>query len=88
MTLLQKIQHLESYLHQSNESYSDTFKADILLYFNEDFTEENPQFEFLKELQSKEAIEQKVDFLLSQFVIKFDSEQETEDDFIHYYLAQ
>lgn len=88
MTLLQKVQHLENYLHQYNDSYSDNFKADILFYFNQDFTEENSQFEFLKELQSKEAIEQKVDFLLSQFVLKFDSEQETEDDFIYYYLGQ
>ena len=88
MTLLQKVQHLESYLNQSNDSYSDTFKADILCYFDEDFTEENPQFEFLKELSNKVAIEQKVDFLLSQFVLKFNSDQETEDDFIYYYLGQ
>lgn len=88
MTLLQKIQHLENYLKQFKNSYSDNFKADILLYFNEDFTEENSQFAFLKELNSKEAIEQKVDFLLSQFVLKFDDDQESEDDFIHYYLHQ
>jgi len=86
MTHLQKIQHLENYLNQSNESYSDTFKEDILLYFNEDFTEENAQFEFLKELNSPEAIEQKIEFLLSQFVLKFDPESESESDFIHYYL--
>lgn len=88
MTLLQKIQHLENYLKQFKNSYSDNFKGDILCYFNEDFTEENTQFEFLKELNSKEAIEKKVDFLLSQFILKFDLDQETEDDFIHYYLGQ
>ncbi|RAR49886.1 hypothetical protein [Flavobacterium lacus] len=88
MTHLQKIQHLENYLNQSNESYSDTFKEDILLYFNQDFTEENSQFEFLKELGSPEAIEQKIEFLLSQFVLKFDAEQESENDFIYYYLGQ
>lgn len=88
MTPLKKIQHLKKILNQSNDSYSDNFKADILFYFNEDFTEENPQFEFLNELNSKEAIEQKVDFLLSQFVLKFDADQESEDDFIYYYLGQ
>ena len=34
-----------------------------------------------------EAIEQKIAFLLSQFVLKFDAEQETENDFIHYYIG-
>lgn len=63
-------------------------KRRLIISFNEEFTEENPQFKYLKDLNSNEAIEQKVDFLLSQFVLKFDAEQETEDDFIHYYLGQ
>ena len=87
MTRLQKILNLKHLLHQSNNSYSDTFKADILIYFNEDFTEENPQFHFLQNLNSKEAIDKKIEFLLSQFTLKFDSEQETENDFIHHYLG-
>ncbi len=87
MTHLQKIQHLKHILNQSNDSYSDTFKADILIYFDEDFTEENPQFQFLNELNTQEAIEQKTAFLLSQFTLKFDFEQETENDFIHHYLG-
>ena len=31
-----------------------------------DFTEENPQFQFLNELQTQEAIEQKIAFLVAQ----------------------
>lgn len=87
MTHLQKIHHLQKFLNQPHHSYYDDFTADILLYFNDDFSEVNPQFDFLHELNSPEAIEQKIAFLLSQFVLKFDAEQESENDFIHYYIG-
>lgn len=87
MTHLQKIHHLQKFLNQTHHSYYDDFTAAIILYLNYDFTEANPQFTFLHELNSPEAIEQKIDFLLSQFVLKFDAEQETENDFIHYYIG-
>ncbi len=86
MTQLQKINYLELLLNESNDSYADSFKTDILFYFNDDFTEENLQFHFLNQLETKDEIEKKLDFLLSQFVLKFDPVSETEFDFIHYYL--
>ena len=62
MTHFQKIHHLQKFLNQPHHSYYDDFTADILLYFNDDFSEVNPQFAFLHELNSPEAIEQKIEF--------------------------
>jgi hypothetical protein len=87
MTHLQKIQHLENYLSQSDGSFADGFKTDILFYFNNDFTENNQDFHFLNAINTTLEIEQKIDFILSQFVLKFNPESETENDFIHYYLG-
>lgn len=86
MTLLQKINYLKLLLNETDDSYADSFKTDILFYFDDDFSEENLQFHFLNQLEIKDEIEKKLDFLLSQFVLKFDPDIETEFDFIHYYL--
>lgn len=86
MTLLQKINYLKLLLNKPDDSYADSFKTDILFYFNDDFTEGNLQFNFLNQLETKKEIEKKLEFLISQFVLKFDTDSETEFDFIHYYL--
>ncbi|TRX36638.1 hypothetical protein [Flavobacterium restrictum] len=86
MTLHQKIKFLENVLNQPETNYSDIFKADISMFFDEDFSIQNTQFEFLKPLESEEQIQDFIDNLLSHFVLKFDSQSETESDFIHYYL--
>ena len=86
MTLLKKIEYLEQLLNQTEENYADTFKADITMFFYDNFSEENSQLLFLDNLNSKLEIENWVDKLTSRFVMKFDSEFETENDFIYNYL--
>ena len=86
MTLLEKIEYLEQLLHQTEENYADTFKADITMFFDDNFSEENSQLLFLDNLNSKQEIENWVEKLTSRFVMKFDSGFETENDFIYDYL--
>lgn len=86
MTLLKKIEYLEQLLNQTEENYADTFKADIIMFFDDNFSEENSQIQFLDNLSSKQKIKNWVDELTSRFVMKFDSEFETENDFIYNYL--
>ncbi|GEC79393.1 hypothetical protein [Flavobacterium aquatile] len=87
MKLKDKIHHLENYLNKVEQNYADSFKQDILIYFNEDFSEENQQLIFLNNLNTTEEIEALIDNLTSQFVLKFDENQESENDFIHDYLS-
>ena len=86
MTLLKKIEYLEELLHQIEENYADTIKADITMFFDDNFSEENSQLLFLDNLDSKQEIENWIEKLTSRFVMKFDSESETETDFIYDYL--
>lgn len=86
MTLLEKIECLEQLLNQTEENYADTFKADITMFFDDDFSEENLQLLFLGNLNSQQEIENWIEKLTSRFVMKFDSEFETENDFIYDYL--
>lgn len=86
MTFFEKIQCLETYLNLSKDNYADSFKQDIIIYFEDDFIEENKSLGFLKNLKTKEEIINFVNKLTSRFVMKFDSEFETENDFIHDYL--
>ncbi|MFV8338919.1 hypothetical protein ACNQGL_06560 [Flavobacterium sp. LB3P21] len=86
MTLLEKIEYLEQLLNQTEENYADTFKADITMFFDDNFSEENSQLLFLDNLNSKQEIENWIEKLTSRFVMKFDSGFETENDFIYDYL--
>ena len=86
MTRSQKIKVLENYLIRSPENYRDSFKTDIYLFFNEDFTKENPLLSFLDSLNEQSEIESWVDLVTSQIVLKFDEEVETIGDFIGEYL--
>lgn len=86
MIFLQKIHHLENYLNKAEENYADSFKQDIAIYFNEDFSEENQELNFLHTLNTKEEIETFIDNLTSHFVLKFDKSQESENDFFNDYL--
>lgn len=86
MTLNNKIEILKRQLNQSESNYADSFKADIIMYFDEDFSEENEELSFLNKLNSKEEIENFINKLTSRFVMKFDADGESENDFIHDYL--
>ena len=86
MTLLKKIEYIKQLLSQTEENYADTFKADITMFFDDDFSEENSQLQFLDNLSSKQEIENWIEKLTSRFVMKFDSGFETETEFIYDYL--
>ncbi|WP_439553276.1 hypothetical protein [Flavobacterium macrobrachii] len=86
MTLFDKIKYLKELLNEPCQNYSDTFKSDIILFFEDDFTINNIQFHFLKKNISKLEIEDWLNNLLSQFVLKFNPEEETENDFISFFL--
>lgn len=86
MTLPEKNKYLEQLLNQPEDNYADSFKTDIIMFFNDDFSQENSQLLFLENLNSKQEIENWIDKLTSSFVMKFDSEFENENDFIYDYL--
>jgi hypothetical protein len=82
MTQSEKVEILEKHLSQSPENYRDTFKTDLYLFFNEDFTKENPLLDFLHLFENEIEIQAWVDFVTSQIVLKFDEEFEQIGDFI------
>ena len=86
MTHNEKVKILENYLIKEPENYRDSFKTDIYLFFNEDFTDENPLFGFLDSFSEQSEIKGWVDFVTSQIVMKFDEETETIGNFIGEYL--
>lgn len=86
MTLFDKINYLKELLNQPYQNYSDTYKSDIIIFFDDDFTINNSQFHFLKKIISKSEIEDWLNNLLSQFVLKFNPKEETENDFISFFL--
>ncbi len=86
MRLIEKIEYLEQLLNQTEENYADTFKADITMFFDDNFSKVNSQLLFLDNLNSEQEIENWVTKLTSRFVMKFDSGFETENDFIYNYL--
>jgi hypothetical protein len=86
MTLSEKIDYLEQLLNQEEQNYADSFKVDVIIFFEDDFSEKNPQLLFLENLNSKQEIESWISKLTSRFVMKFDLEFQTENDFIYDYL--
>jgi len=54
MNLLQKTQRIQFYLNFTPQNHSDTFKQETIIYFDKDFTLQNPQFYFLKTPKKKE----------------------------------
>ncbi|OAB31468.1 hypothetical protein SAMN05444395_101537 [Flavobacterium fryxellicola] len=86
MTLSKKIEHLEQVLNQPAENFANSFKSDIILFFDDNFSENNTQLFFLNDLNSKEEIQSWVEILTSRFVMKFEAEFEAENDFINDYL--
>lgn len=81
-----KIEILKKYLLDIKDNYSDSFKTDILFYFNEFENIQNIDFKFLNKLKSKEDIYSWVDNLTSKIVMKFNEDEEQLSDFIFYTL--
>lgn len=82
MTYEDKIRTLKSYLNHVHDNYKDSFKPDICLFFNDDFTVENPMLNFLNKFDNKSEIKKWVDQVTSQIVLKFDEEYEEIGGFI------
>ncbi len=80
LNLSEKIQHLENCLSNSNGSYTDSFKFDILLLIKES------NLKFIDNLNTKEDIESWIKKLTSRIVLKFDEENEQLSDFISDYI--
>ena len=86
MIFKRKIEILERVLNENGTTYADSFKSDIIMYFDEDFTINNCNLLFLNKINTKEEIENFINKITSDFVMKFDNESETENDFIHNYI--
>ena len=85
-TLTEKISHLEKILNQPEENYADSFKADIIEYFDS-FEIENIDLSFLSSINTFEEIENWITKLTSRIVLKFDEKSESINDFIADYIA-
>lgn len=85
LSFKEKITFLENYLSEIADNYADSFKTDILFFFNE-FEAENSHLIFINKLNSKIEIYDWVDNLTSRIVLKFDKENEQLSDFISDYL--
>ncbi len=86
LNFAEKIEILKEYLSEIKDNYADSFKTDIMLYFN-DFEDVNSEdFKFLSELKSKEDIYKWIDKLTSKIVMKFNEDEEQLSDFIFYTL--
>lgn len=86
LSFTDKISILENYLLEVNDNYADSFKTDILFYFNEFEDVQTDDFKFLKKLNYKEEIYLLVDDLTSKIVLKFNEDEEQLSDFIFYEL--
>ncbi len=86
LTLTQKIQILKKCLLSLETNYSDSFKDDIIMFFNE-FREDNKDLNFLNSLNTEEQIIDWVNRLTSKIVLKFDEENDQLSDFIFYAIS-
>lgn len=82
----EKIELLKNYLEDIKDNYADSFKTNILFYFDEfeDIDESDLKLKFLNRLNSKEEIHSWVDNLTSKIVLKFDEDEIGLSDFIFY----
>jgi hypothetical protein len=71
LTHLQKIQIFKSEILSRNESYADTMKDEIYFFFFEN----EYSFDFLNELNSEEAIKNKVAVLIHQMIMHEDENE-------------
>lgn len=84
----EKITFLKNYLSVKPENHRDTFKSNVIYYFNDDFKKENTLLLFLKKLDNESEIISFIDSLNSSIILKFDEEDEQIGDFIHEYILQ
>ncbi len=70
-----KIELLKANLEDVGNSYADSFKTDILFYFD-DFDPEDSKLKFLDDLDFEEEITGWVNRIMSLIVMKFREEEE------------
>ncbi len=80
ITFTEKIQTLKSCLETTDNSYADSFKADMLCYFKE-FSPADPKLDFLHDLDFEEEIFGWVNRLTSLMVSKLKAEDEALSEF-------
>ncbi|GEM54274.1 hypothetical protein B0A58_13070 [Flavobacterium branchiophilum NBRC 15030 = ATCC 35035] len=86
LQLVEKINYLKELLSNPSDSYSDSFNTEIGFYFNEfEDIEANERFHFLEKFKTKEEIENWLDNLKSNIVLKFREDEEDLFDFIHFF---
>ena len=85
----EKVLTLKSILYKINNNYVDSFKTDIIFYFDEfaNAQENDIRYYFLKNLTSKNEIENKINNLISFIILKFNEDEEQLSDFIFIYLS-
>lgn len=83
-----KVEMLKGYLDEIKDNYADTFKTDILFYFNEFEDIQNTNLSFLNTLHTEKDIHQWVDNLTSKIVMIFSADEEQLSDFIFFSLNQ
>lgn len=83
----QKINILKTYLTTIGDTYADSFKSDIFLFFNEleDVNENDNTFSFLRLLNSEAAIHKYMDNMISSIVLKYKEDEEHLSDFIYFH---
>ena len=81
LTFKRKIKILKNQLLSKDTTYADSFKTDILLFFD-DFSEDNQNLQFLNDLKSEFDIIQWIEKLTSKIVMKYDEEHDQLSDFI------
>ena len=88
LKLNEKIVFLEEILSVLSDNYADSFNTEIGYYFNdfENIEENKKLFLFLDKFETKEEIENWLDGLKSKIIMKFNEDEESLSDFIHYYI--
>ena len=86
LELSDKINILKDYLDEIGDTHVDSFKTDIVFYFNDFEDEQSCDFQFLNRLDSKEEIHSVIDHFISKIALKFDEDEEQLSDFIFYAL--
>lgn len=81
LTYDQKIQALKNCLEDVGDSYADSFKTDILFYFN-DFDPADQKLAFLHDLDFEEEIVGWVNRITSLIVMKYEEEEEGLGEFV------
>lgn len=69
LTFQEKISYFENSLNKTEENYADSFRTDILIYFDK-FDVENKLFFFLKEIKTLIEIENWISKLTSRIVMR------------------